>query len=108
MPARVTAGKADKWVREVKVCLDGYMTEHPGSEAEVFRGGPGSICVRVTDDRFAGKSLTYRHDYLWEYLESRISWDAMAQVTTLLGVSRAERERADASQTFTLASVYSG
>jgi hypothetical protein len=101
--ARVTKGKTDRWVKEVKKCLDGYEADHPGAVTELFRDGPGSIRVRVTDDRFAGKSITYRHDHLWEYLNARLSWDAMSQITTLLGVAPVERDRYAASLNFDFA-----
>lgn len=58
--ATIIPGKADGQVQALKTALDAYETAHPGAKAALYRYNPGSIRVRVIDQRFRGDEQVAR------------------------------------------------
>jgi stress-induced morphogen len=91
--ATIVRGTTDKAVADLRAALDKYESLHPGSEASLYRQNPGSIRVRVIDDRFAGMSRSQRHDELWDFLSHEVGDDVMGEVSVLLEFPRSELAR---------------
>lgn len=83
-------GDRDKCVLSLQQALDEYESEHPGADASLYRQNPGSVRVRIVDDRFAGMTRSRRHDHVWEFLSERVSNDVMAEVSVLILLPTAE------------------
>lgn len=98
--ATILRGKQDKAIEALRSALDEYEASHLGSQASLYRQNPGSIRVRIIDDRLAGTSLSRRHDELWDFLSSRVGDDVMSEISVLLGFSRSELERSLANQDY--------
>ncbi len=98
--AVITRGSLDVTVDSLKQALEAYEAAHPGAEATLYRQNPGSIRVRVVDDRFAGIDKSARHDAVWDFLAGRVGEDVMGEVYVLLTFSHAELGRSLANQDF--------
>ena len=88
--ARVSRGTRDLTVKAILAALNDYERQFAGSHAAVYRQNPGTIRVRIIDDRFAGMSKSRRHDDVWEYLRHRVGDDLMSEVSALLLLPSAE------------------
>src|SRR5436309_3479803 len=89
----IKRGRGDPYVNAVKAALKEYVAEHPGAVAEVYRYNSASIRVRVTDERFAGTRFARRHDDLWDYISDRVPEDVMSEISFLIPVTPAEKDR---------------
>jgi len=98
--ATIVRGTNDAAVDSLRSALDEYEATHPGSEASLYRQSPGSIRLRIIDDRFAGVSLSRRHDELWDFLSRRVGDDTMGEVSILLAFPRSELKRSLANQDY--------
>lgn len=98
--ATVIRGKQDTAVESLRTALDEYEASHPGSQASLYRQSPGSIRVRIIDDRFAGVSLSRRHDELWDFVSKRVGDEVMGEVSILLAFPRSELDRSLANQDY--------
>jgi hypothetical protein len=88
--AKIVRGQSDTEVLAVCAALNAYERNYPGAEASLYRQNPGSIHVRIVDDRFAGMPRSQRHSEVWGYLNQRFAEDVMCQVATLILVSTRE------------------
>jgi stress-induced morphogen len=89
--ALITRGPHDERVNTVLQVLEEYERFHPGANASVYRQNSGSIRIRILDDRFTGWSRGQRHDYVWDFIVSRLSEDDMQEISVLLPITRAEQ-----------------
>jgi stress-induced morphogen len=89
--ASITRGPHDERVKKVLQVLDEYERLHPGATASVYRQNSGSIRIRILDDRFTGWSRGKRHDYVWDFIVSRLNEDDMQEISVLLPLTRAEQ-----------------
>jgi hypothetical protein len=88
--ATITRGPRDNVVHALKSALDTYEGEFPGAEASLYRQNPGSVRIRIIDDRFVKMSRARRHDHVWKFLAARVDEDALSDVSLLLLLARNE------------------
>jgi hypothetical protein len=86
-------GRGDASLRAIKTALRSYVNDYPGAVAEAYRYNAASIRIRVVDERFAKQPFDRRHDELWEFLNDRIPDEVMSEISFLIPVTPAERER---------------
>ncbi len=82
--AAIIRGNSDESVGSILDALNAYESEFPGSIATVYRQNPGSIRVRIIDDRFAGMSRSRRHNEVWDFLAKHVGEDSIAEVGVLI------------------------
>jgi stress-induced morphogen len=88
--ATVARGTADQGVQAVLEALNAYESQFIGSSAAVYRQNPGTLRVRIVDDRFAGMPRSRRHDDVWKYLSDRVAEDVMTEISALTLLPKAE------------------
>lgn len=88
--AKIVHGSTDSEVGKLAEALIAYEQEFSGSDASLYRQNPGSIRIRIIDDRFGGMSRSRRHELVWKYLDQRVPEDVMSQVSTLLLIPTSE------------------
>lgn len=88
--ANIVRGNADAEVEVLKDALDAYEREHSGAEASLYRHNPASIRIRVIDRRFEGMTKSRRHADVWDFLQSKVPDDTLADISLVLTVAPAE------------------
>jgi stress-induced morphogen len=90
----------DPALRAIRDALEAYKRQFPGSKGDAYRRNPGSIRVKIIDDRFAGMSKSRRHDEVWDFLGTRATEDNMAEVSSLVLLPTNELESSLANMEF--------
>src|SRR6185295_6115142 len=85
-----TNHRRDKTVQALEAALEEYERQHPRAKATLYRDSPGSVRVRIVDDRFARMKKFERHDEVYDFLVERVGVDVVGEVSILLLFTRAE------------------
>ena len=89
--ATILRGPRDAAVVKLKKVLDKYLKQHPKAEAALYRQNPGSLRVRILDNRFAKLSKGDRHDDVWNFLAKHLKNEEMQEISILLLLAPSEQ-----------------
>ena len=88
--AKILHGAVDADVTAIADALGAYETTFQGAQASLYRQNPGTINIRIIDDRFSGMSRSRRHDEVWDFLSHRVPEDAMTEISSLILLPKKE------------------
>lgn len=80
----------DAVVWKIAEALNAYEQQFAGSQAELYRQNPGSVRIRIVDDRFVGMPRSRRHNMVWQFLSNQLDEDTMGEISLLLPLPRKE------------------
>lgn len=82
--ARIMSGQADTQVKALQRALEAYEQQHTGATASLYRQNPGSVRIRIIDERFTPMPRSQRHGEVWQFLSANVPEDVMGEVSTLI------------------------
>jgi hypothetical protein len=83
MAITIRRGHSDEVIVQIIKALQGYESDHPRAQIDLYRQNSVSVRIRIIDPDFAGQGKPQRSHNVWRYLDG-LPEEVQSDISTVL------------------------